>query len=94
VEHSAQRPRQRTAPQAHTALPAGCKRILYSATTTRRGQSEGDADHRSISRITPDGIVTDDGVEHAVDVIVYATGFHTTDSYTYVDVKGPRVRTW
>jgi cation diffusion facilitator CzcD-associated flavoprotein CzcO len=37
-----------------------------------------------------DGIVTDDGVEHPVDVIVYATGFHTTDSYTYVDVKGPR----
>jgi hypothetical protein len=25
-----------------------------------------------------------------VDVIVYATGFHTTDSYTYVDVKGLR----
>ena len=41
-----------------------------------------------ITRITPDAIVTDDGVEHKVDVIVFATGFHVTDSYTYVDIKG------
>ncbi len=41
-----------------------------------------------IARITPDGIVTVDGTEHKVDVIVCATGFHVTDSYTYVDIKG------
>ena len=41
-----------------------------------------------ITRITRDGIVTDDGREHPADVIVYATGFHVTDSYTYVDIKG------
>ena len=46
-----------------------------------------------IARITPDGIVTAD--EHGretdrdADVIVFATGFHVTDSYTYVDIKGP-----
>jgi cation diffusion facilitator CzcD-associated flavoprotein CzcO len=41
-----------------------------------------------IARLTPDGIVTADGVEHKVDVIVYATGFHVSDSFKYVEVKG------
>lgn len=41
-----------------------------------------------IARMTPTGIVTNDGVEHPVDIVVYATGFHVTDSYTYVDIKG------
>ena len=36
-----------------------------------------------------DGIVTADGTERDVDVVVFATGFHVTDSYTYVDIKGP-----
>jgi cation diffusion facilitator CzcD-associated flavoprotein CzcO len=41
-----------------------------------------------IARIATDGIVTVDGTERTVDVIVYATGFHVTDSYTYVGIKG------
>ncbi|MET0473040.1 MAG: NAD(P)/FAD-dependent oxidoreductase [Mycobacterium sp.] len=68
---------------------AGCKRILNSDTYYRgianpktRVITEG------ISRMTPQGIVTADGEEHPVDVVVYATGFHVTDSYTYVDIKG------
>ncbi|WP_409427080.1 flavin-containing monooxygenase [Mycobacterium sp. SMC-11] len=32
-----------------------------------------------IRRITPQGVETDDGVHHEVDVIVYATGFRHTD---------------
>jgi cation diffusion facilitator CzcD-associated flavoprotein CzcO len=70
---------------------AGCKRILYAG-----NYYAAVADPKTalitdgITRITRDGIVTADGVEHPVDVIVYATGFHVTDSYTYVDVKGPR----
>jgi 4-hydroxyacetophenone monooxygenase len=32
-----------------------------------------------IERMTPGGIVTDDGVTHDVDIIVYATGFRHTD---------------
>ncbi|MGY4710152.1 flavin-containing monooxygenase [Mycolicibacterium sp. CBM1] len=69
---------------------AGCKRILNSDTYYR-----GVADPKTtlvtdkISRITPSGIVTADGTEREVDVIVFATGFHVTDSYTYVDIKGP-----
>jgi cation diffusion facilitator CzcD-associated flavoprotein CzcO len=70
---------------------AGCKRILYSGNYYQAvANPKATLITDRISRITPDGIVTDDGVEHAVDVIVYATGFHATDSYTYVDVKGPR----
>jgi cation diffusion facilitator CzcD-associated flavoprotein CzcO len=69
---------------------AGCKRILYSddyyqAVANRKTELVIDR----IVRIAPDGIVTADGVERKVDVIVFATGFHVTDSYTYVDIKGP-----
>jgi len=68
---------------------AGCKRILNSDT-----YYGGIANPRTqvitepIARMTPDGIVTTDGTEHPVDVVVFATGFHVTDSYTYVDIKG------
>jgi cation diffusion facilitator CzcD-associated flavoprotein CzcO len=68
---------------------AGCKRILYSP-----NYYQGVANPKTqlitdrIARITPDGIVTADGTERKVDVIVFATGFHVTDSYTYVDIKG------
>jgi cation diffusion facilitator CzcD-associated flavoprotein CzcO len=71
---------------------AGCKRILYSGNNYYRAVANPKTTliTERIARITPDGIVTCDGAQHPVDVIVYATGFHVTDSYTYVDVKGPR----
>lgn len=68
---------------------AGCKRILNSSI-----YYQAVADPKTtlitdrIARITSDGIVTADGTERKVDVIVYATGFHVTDSYTYVQIKG------
>ncbi|HLA64915.1 MAG TPA: hypothetical protein VK610_10840, partial [Rhodothermales bacterium] len=34
---------------------------------------------RPITRIEPEGIVTDDGVAHGADVLVLATGFETTE---------------
>ena len=43
-----------------------------------------------IARVTRDGIVTVDGTERKVDAIVCATGFHVTDWYTYLDIKGSR----
>ena len=67
----------------------GCKRILNSSTYYRAvadPKTELITDH--IARITPNGIVTADGKEREADVIVYGTGFHVTDSYTYVQVKG------
>jgi cation diffusion facilitator CzcD-associated flavoprotein CzcO len=69
---------------------AGCKRILNSDTYYR-----GIADPKTevitdrIARLTPRGIVTAEGTERDVDVVVFATGFHVTDSFTYVDIKGP-----
>jgi cation diffusion facilitator CzcD-associated flavoprotein CzcO len=69
----------------------GCKRVLFSDNYYRaiaHPKTELVTDH--ISRITPDGIVTADGTERKVDVIVYATGFHVTDSYTHVQIKGHR----
>ncbi len=67
----------------------GCKRILNSGTyyaAVANPKTELVTDR--ITRITPDGIVTADGKERKADVIVYATGFHVTDSYTYVQIKG------
>src|SRR5262249_38057573 len=67
----------------------GCKRILNSSTYYRAvADPKTKLITEGIARITRDGIVTSDGVEHQADVIVYATGFHVTDSYTYVQIKG------
>lgn len=71
----------------------GCKRILNSSTYYRAvANPKTELITDSISRITQDGIVTADGAGREnfreVDVIVYATGFHVTDSYTYVQIKG------
>jgi cation diffusion facilitator CzcD-associated flavoprotein CzcO len=69
---------------------AGCKRILYSGRNYYRAVADPTTTliTERITRITPDGIVTGDGAEHPVDVIVYATGFHVTDWYTYLHIKG------
>jgi 4-hydroxyacetophenone monooxygenase len=42
----------------------------------------------SIRAITPTGIVTDDGVEYEVDVIIYGTGFHASKFLTPMQVTG------
>lgn len=69
---------------------AGCKRILYAPNYYQAvANPKADLITERIDRITAGGIVTADGVEHACDVIIYATGFHVTDSYTFVDIKGP-----
>jgi 4-hydroxyacetophenone monooxygenase len=41
-----------------------------------------------IQKITPSGVVTDDGVTHDVDVIVYATGFRHTDVLWPLKITG------
>jgi 4-hydroxyacetophenone monooxygenase len=41
-----------------------------------------------IQRITRNGIVTADGVEHPVDVIVYATGFKANDFLWPMEIRG------
>jgi cation diffusion facilitator CzcD-associated flavoprotein CzcO len=58
----------------------GCKRILFSndwyPALTR---DHVDLVTDPISKVTPRGVVTEDGTEREVDVLVVATGFHTTD---------------
>ncbi len=67
----------------------GCKRGLFSST-----YYDAVADPKTtvvtdgIARLTSDGIVATDGTERKADVIVYATGFHVSDSYKYVQIKG------
>ncbi len=70
--------------------PIGCKRVLISdeffSSLTRENVSlitEG------IERITPRGVKTADGREHAADVLVYATGFDTQGHHTDERVIGP-----
>ncbi len=69
--------------------PIGCKRILrsddyYPALT--RDNVELITDR--IERVVPEGIVTSDGKLHALDVIIYGTGFETRTFQGPVDVLG------
>jgi len=42
-----------------------------------------------ITRITPAGVLTADGAEHELDVLVFATGFEAMDgSYNRIDIRG------
>ncbi|MET8844014.1 flavin-containing monooxygenase [Streptomyces rubiginosohelvolus] len=42
-----------------------------------------------IARITPTGVVTEDGTEHELDVLVFATGFDAMEgSYHRMDIRG------
>ncbi|MGE0219703.1 flavin-containing monooxygenase [Mycolicibacterium sp.] len=68
---------------------AGCKRILNSDTYYRAiADPRTEVVTERIARFSAQGIVTADGTERPADVVVFATGFHVTDSYTYVDIKG------
>jgi cation diffusion facilitator CzcD-associated flavoprotein CzcO len=70
---------------------AGCKRILYSPNYYQAVANPKTALITDrIVEVAPTGIVTADGAERPVDVIVFATGFHVIDSYTYFEIKGPR----
>jgi cyclohexanone monooxygenase len=67
----------------------GCKRILisndYYPTLAR---DHVDLVTEPITKVTGDAVVTADGVEHPADVIVVATGFHTTEQPIASHVTG------
>ncbi|HET8718741.1 MAG TPA: NAD(P)/FAD-dependent oxidoreductase [Nocardioidaceae bacterium] len=72
----------------------GCKRILISNDyypALARDDVELVTD--PISKVTPGGIVTADGTEREVDVIVVATGFHTTEQPIAAHITGRDGRT-
>ncbi len=69
--------------------PVGCKRILLSNDwfpAMARKNVEVETSH--IARIAPDAVVTEDGVSHPADVIVYATGFETTSFLAPMKIVG------
>ncbi|WP_328320397.1 NAD(P)/FAD-dependent oxidoreductase [Kribbella sp. NBC_00382] len=58
----------------------GCKRVLISDDYYPAvAQPNVDVVTDAITEVTPTGIVTDDGVKHEVDTIIYGTGFRVTD---------------
>jgi len=62
------------------AFEIGCKRILISNTYYPALDSPNvDLVTEPIAKVTGNAIVTADGAEHEIDVLVVATGFHTTD---------------
>ncbi len=72
----------------------GCKRILISNDYyPALAQEHVELVTEPIARVTADAVVTAGGVEHPVDVIVVATGFHTTDQPIAHHVTGRDGRT-
>ena len=61
----------------------------YYATFNRANVSLVDVKANPIEQITAAGIRTADGVEHELDVIVFATGFDAVDgNYKRIDIRG------
>jgi hypothetical protein len=70
------------------AYQIGCKRILFSRTyypALARPNAEVITD--GIAEIRPGSIVTVDGTERAVDIIICATGFHVFDRFDSIDIR-------
>jgi cation diffusion facilitator CzcD-associated flavoprotein CzcO len=69
--------------------PLGCKRILlsndwYPALVRENVTVIGEA----IERVTAKGVVTKDGIEHPVDVVIFCTGFKSTEFLLPMEVVG------
>jgi len=69
--------------------PIGCKRVLVSddfyQALVRPNVELVDS---AIKTVTANGVLTADGVEHPCDVIIYGTGFITTDFVNPVEILG------
>jgi cation diffusion facilitator CzcD-associated flavoprotein CzcO len=69
--------------------PAGCKRILLTNDwfpTLARPNVAVETSH--IARITENAVVTQDGVSHPADVVIFATGFESTDFLAPMKIVG------
>jgi cation diffusion facilitator CzcD-associated flavoprotein CzcO len=72
----------------------GCKRVLFSSAflpALQRTNVELVTD--AITRLTPTGIVTADGMERAIDCVIWGTGFHTDRFMAPMEVTGAGGRT-
>jgi cation diffusion facilitator CzcD-associated flavoprotein CzcO len=69
--------------------PMGAKRILISDDYyDALGRENVEVVTDPIMRVTPGGIVTADGTERPADVIIFATGFRTTEFLTPMEIVG------
>lgn len=69
--------------------PIGCKRILICDDFYPTLQEDHvDLVTDGIERITETGVVTADGAQHDFDILVFATGFETTEWKWSLDVTG------
>jgi cation diffusion facilitator CzcD-associated flavoprotein CzcO len=67
----------------------GCKRILLSNDYfPTLAQPNVSLVTTGIREVKPHGVVTDDGIEHRADVIIYSTGFRATDPLGPLRVTG------
>jgi cation diffusion facilitator CzcD-associated flavoprotein CzcO len=69
--------------------PIGCKRILISndwyPTLLRPDVEVVDV---PVIRIEPEAVVTEDGVRHPAEIIVFGTGFDTTHFLSHIPIHG------
>ena len=69
--------------------PIGCKRVLFADDYYPALQrSNVTLETAPIDRITAHGVRMQDGVEHRLDILVYATGFETTGWHWSLEVAG------
>ncbi len=71
--------------------PLGCKRILFSNHYLQSlAQDHVDLVTAPIERLTPTGIGTADGIDHALDAVILGTGFRATEFLSGIEVRGRR----
>jgi cation diffusion facilitator CzcD-associated flavoprotein CzcO len=67
----------------------GCKRLLISSDYYPAvSRANATVETEGIREVLPDRIVTEDGVQHPVDVIIFGTGFDTQHGLAAVPVTG------
>jgi cation diffusion facilitator CzcD-associated flavoprotein CzcO len=71
----------------------GCKRVLGSNRYYRAlAADNAQVITSGVAEVRARSIVDSDGVEREVDTIIYGTGFHVTDSFDYLDIRGRQGR--
>ncbi|MEU7687454.1 flavin-containing monooxygenase [Streptomyces spectabilis] len=70
-------------------FPLGCKRVLISDDyLPALARDNVELITEKLTRITPRGVVTADGTEHALDTLIYGTGFTATEFLAPLTVTG------
>ena len=71
------------------AYTPGCKRILLSDDFYRAFKRDNvTLVNQGVVQVTPRGVVTADGAEHELDVLIAATGFQVADAGAPFEVRG------